>query len=42
VGAGVLLPPPHAINPIRTKQIRNAETILIIRTLHPLHRKKFL
>jgi hypothetical protein len=35
VGGGVLWPPPHATIPIKRKQTRNAETILVIRTLHP-------
>src|SRR6185312_2959478 len=35
VGGGVLLPPPQATRPIRTKEMRNAETILVITKLHP-------
>src|SRR6185437_2074949 len=35
VGGGVLLPPPQATKPIRTKEMRNAETILVITKLHP-------
>ena len=42
VGGGVLLPPPHATMAVRTKQMRNAETILVIRPLHPLRWEKFL
>ena len=41
VGAGVL-PPPHATIAVRTKQMRNAEAILVIRPLHPLRWEKFL
>src|SRR5689334_6968322 len=36
VGGGVLLPPPQATIPIRAKQMRNAETILVITKLHPV------
>ena len=40
VGGGVLLPPPQATIPIRTKQMRNAETILVITKLHPVAKKE--
>jgi len=39
VGGGVLLPPPQATIPIRTKEMRHAETILVITKLHPYCRK---
>jgi len=40
VGGGVLLPPPQATKPIRTKPMRNAETILVITKLHPVVKKQ--
>ena len=41
VGGGVLLPPPQATIPIRTKQMRNAETILVITKAPSCAEKKF-
>lgn len=41
VGGGVLLPPPQATIPIRTKQMRSAESILVITKLHPVWKRKF-
>jgi hypothetical protein len=40
VGGGVLLPPPQATKPIRTKKMRNAEMILVITKLHPCAEKE--
>ena len=42
MGGGVLLPPPHATKPIRTKETRNAETILVIKRSSILRGKIFL